>query len=382
MELTMSQQDDPTPWASPTLPLLPPGPTSTIPPPQLLRGRGYFSHLGSLRTKPGRPDSPLALSKSCSDKLSSRTFLSLLLTPTTYLITPQAPQTYISTLTIPKTEFNEVGCARAFGCEDGDRLSPLLCQRPQNMAGVDSSVYTFHPFKLQTTSMCFPFSRRQGAQVDLPPPTPSNISSIFIPPHGIHETIISGVLQGRKAFRSGIQGASVGSKMRIWKGVVGVAGLVLVRVGSGISERDKIGGNTMRDGNDATNNEEKTKANEGSSQTSSYSHPELVQELMKWVISRKKYCQLKEPEWEIETSSQEPDFTSCTSSPFTNAVPSPLPPGPTIRLARFLAKQYIRGVLAAGGSGSRPESGWVRNGGNDFEILNTLDISDDEIGGM
>ena len=236
MELTMSQQDDPTPWAHPApppqLPLNSPS-SSTIPPPQLLRGRGYFSHLGSLRTKPGRSDSPLTLSKSCSDKLSSRTYLSLLLTPTTYLITPQVPQTYISTLTIPKTEFSEVSCARAFGCEYGGRLSPLLCQQSKNLIGADNSVYNFHPFKLQTTSVCFQFSRRQGTLADLPPPAPSNISSIFIPPHGTHETIISGVLQGRKAFSSGIQGASIVSKMKIWRGVVGVARMVLVKVRNG-----------------------------------------------------------------------------------------------------------------------------------------------------
>ena len=154
MELTMSQHDDPTPWAHPPpqLPLNSPS-SSTIPPPQLLRGRGYFYHLGTLRTKPGYSDSPLTLSKSCSDKLSSRTYLSLLLTPTTYLITPQVPQAYISTLTIPKTEFSEVGCARVFGCEYGGRLSPLLCKRSKNLVGADDSAYNFNPFKLQTTSV-------------------------------------------------------------------------------------------------------------------------------------------------------------------------------------------------------------------------------------
>lgn len=102
---------------------------------------------------------------------------------------------------------------------------------------------------------------------------------------------------------------------------------------------------------------------------SSYSHPKLVQELMEWVISRKRYNQLKEPEREIVATLQGPNFTFSTSSPI-NTIESPLVPGPSLRLTRFLAKQYIREVLATAGSGSKLESGWVRNGGNDFEMMN------------
>ncbi|WVQ75601.1 hypothetical protein IAR50_005229 [Cryptococcus sp. DSM 104548] len=42
-----------------------------------LRGRGIYSHLSSLRTKPGRPDSPPSTSMSCSDKIASWVVLGL-----------------------------------------------------------------------------------------------------------------------------------------------------------------------------------------------------------------------------------------------------------------------------------------------------------------
>lgn len=53
--------------------------------PQLLRGRAFFNCTGRIRTKPGRADSQLTISKSCSDKLCLRQTTGLLLSPLLYL---------------------------------------------------------------------------------------------------------------------------------------------------------------------------------------------------------------------------------------------------------------------------------------------------------
>ncbi|KAF8476852.1 hypothetical protein BDZ91DRAFT_778076, partial [Kalaharituber pfeilii] len=258
MELTILSQPDPTPWAPP-----PPSPESTLPstsipsPLPLLRGRGYFSHLGTLRTKPGRPDSPPSLSKSCSDKLSLKTFLSTLSTPTSYLIAPLAPA-YISTLILPHTEYSYTGCARAFG------VSGRLTALSEDM-GTETvtGLYTFRPFISLTTTPAlpsllppaFPFSRRYATATSATP-TPSNISTVAILPHNLHETLISGVLQGRKAFPPTPLGASRISKLRLWEAARIVAGLVLAR---------QMGGQTV------------------------------AGELMRWVVRRRRYEELKVP---------------------------------------------------------------------------------------
>ncbi|GME76194.1 unnamed protein product [Ambrosiozyma monospora] len=53
---------------------------------EVLRGRDNFSVTGKVRTKPGRRDSPLSLSKSCSDKLTILQFKGLLSSVTFNLI--------------------------------------------------------------------------------------------------------------------------------------------------------------------------------------------------------------------------------------------------------------------------------------------------------
>lgn len=50
-------------------------------PDELIRGRAHFALLGRTRTKPGRADSSVTVSKSCSDKLCLRQSRGLLLSP-------------------------------------------------------------------------------------------------------------------------------------------------------------------------------------------------------------------------------------------------------------------------------------------------------------
>src|SRR5690242_6809944 len=75
MELTMSAQDDATPWTS-----APPTISSDALPDSegALRGRSNFSLLGAVRCKPSRLDAPPTLSKSCTDKLALKQSTSVL----------------------------------------------------------------------------------------------------------------------------------------------------------------------------------------------------------------------------------------------------------------------------------------------------------------
>ncbi|PWW74423.1 hypothetical protein C7212DRAFT_345940 [Tuber magnatum] len=205
MELTMAAQDDPTPWT--TLSLTPTSTPTSAPPTTLLRGREYFSELGTVRTKPGRADSPPTLSKSCSDKLSIRQVTSALLSPTTLLISPE--NAYFSTVVLPTTSYSPTACARAFSATG--RMAPLVGRK-------FGSGYKFSPFAVRTTNIAFEFSKRVvGAGA-----IGSNISAVWVRGRGV-ETLIGGVLQGRKQFASGIKGASMLCKMLIWRLVQKVA---------------------------------------------------------------------------------------------------------------------------------------------------------------
>lgn len=201
MELTMASQSDDTPWTAPSLP----NPTS------LLRGRGYFAALGAVRTKPGRADSPPTLSKSCSDKLALRQCVSTLLSPLSLLVSPE--NAYIASVILHTRVFSSVACERAFGLSG--RMGVL---RGRDWGGG----YAFRPFRVSTTEVEFQFAKAETSAVG------SNISAVWVRGRGA-ETLIGGVLQGRKQF-SGARGASMLCKARIWKAVSGVAAIVGIRV--------------------------------------------------------------------------------------------------------------------------------------------------------
>ncbi|RPA95013.1 hypothetical protein L873DRAFT_1775382 [Choiromyces venosus 120613-1] len=197
MELTMAAQDDPTPWATSSST---PPPTSTQPTTPL-PGRQYFSELGVVRTKPGRADSPPTHSKSCSDKLSLRQVTSALLSPTSLLVSPE--NAYISSVILPTASYSPTACTRAFSAIG--RMAPLAGK-------IFNGGYKFSPFVVRTTNLTFSFSKSAvGASA-----SGSNISAVWVRGRGA-ETLIGGVLQGRKQFASGIKGASMLCKMLIWR---------------------------------------------------------------------------------------------------------------------------------------------------------------------
>ncbi|TVY51114.1 tRNA-specific adenosine deaminase 1 [Lachnellula cervina] len=206
MELTMASQDDATPWSLPPStdalsPSTPQVPASA--PEPVLHGRSYFSALGIVRRKPSRPDAPPTLSKSCTDKLALTQSTSLLSSLSSLLISPT--NIYIHTLVLPSSQLSSTAVTRAFS--PSGRLAPLLGKQ---WAGG----YAFNPFRVLSTEMEFPFSRRSAADV-----VPSSIASSWTPNGS--ETLIGGTLQGRKQFD--VRGASRVCKRRMWKLALEVA---------------------------------------------------------------------------------------------------------------------------------------------------------------
>ncbi|OLL26152.1 Mitochondrial respiratory chain complexes assembly protein [Neolecta irregularis DAH-3] len=163
LEYIVSQQADPTPW---------PIENSTD---SILRGRGYFTELGVVRTKPGRADSELSLSKSCGDKLAHRQTLSLILAPTAYLVSPE--NAYLASLVIPESEYIPRSFQRCFN----DRMISL-------QASTFPGVYRFVRFDTMSTRLSFQFSKKPNTR-------PTNISIVWL--KGLEtEVLINGVKRG------------------------------------------------------------------------------------------------------------------------------------------------------------------------------------------
>ena len=219
MELVMEAQQDPTPW-----PVAIPDEQAT----SSLLGRGSFSQLGIVRRKPceyshprilsttntihekARGDSPVTLSKSCSDKFALKQCMSLLSSPLSLLISPD--NAYIDTLILPRDQYRQQACERAFG--PSGRMLPVVGSNwPGN--------YNFRPFRIETTEITFHFSRRAaGTNVD--GFKGSNISAVWTLSH--QETLINGVLQGRK--QTDRMGASALSRVQIWNLLLQTANLL------------------------------------------------------------------------------------------------------------------------------------------------------------
>lgn len=191
MELTMSAQQDPTPWTAP-----PPSSLSRDPDAPTLPGREDFSQLGVVRRKPSRPDAPLSLSKSCSDKLALRQATSLLSSLTSLLVAPRAA--YLSGLVVPGPAYVAPAFERCFV----GRMTPL-----KDAMGRDDGDYEFRGMEPLTTDLPFVFSRGDGKDV-----APCNVSAVWTP--ALDEGLVGGVLQGKKAFTD--RGASGVSRRRMW----------------------------------------------------------------------------------------------------------------------------------------------------------------------
>ncbi|OCL08391.1 hypothetical protein AOQ84DRAFT_340437 [Glonium stellatum] len=241
MELVMEAQEDATPWPIP--------PAATAPSRRIgteeetnnatllsLRGRSHFSLLGHIRLKPSRPDAPPTLSKSCTDKLALVQTTSLLSSLTSLLLTPR--NAYLSTLVLPASQHVPVATARAFSTSG--RMSDITPSMTTKWVSQGSG-YGFHPFKIETVDREFAYSRRSLPSSRAP--IASNISAVYTP--HFQETLIGGVLQGRKQFDP--RGASRLCRKSMWKAAADAAALlaipVLVKATTGVTYQDiKAGG--------------------------------------------------------------------------------------------------------------------------------------------
>jgi len=203
MELIMAGQEDATPWTQ-----LPAG--------DEMLGRGNFDRLGVVRRKPARPDAPMTLSKSCSDKLAMKQCTSLLSGVTSLLVHPG--RCYLGMVVLPESQCVPEAVGRAFGAEG--RMKCMVDEGVQERwreAG-----YEFKPFKVKTTSREFEYSKRAAAAAlgnTSAALVASNLSALYTPHK--QEVLINGVLQGRRQFDP--KGASCASRRRMWEAVADVA---------------------------------------------------------------------------------------------------------------------------------------------------------------
>jgi tRNA-specific adenosine deaminase 1 len=129
------------------------------------RGRNNYHSYGVLRTKPGRSDSPLTLSMSCSDKIASWNVLGIQGGLTVRIFNP----VYISSIIIGDVDEDirrilREDCERAFcrriedlqGIFQDQRL--VLLTNDQRFLGLPESYCVTRP-ALQFTSLEFPHSR-------------------------------------------------------------------------------------------------------------------------------------------------------------------------------------------------------------------------------
>jgi tRNA-specific adenosine deaminase 1 len=209
MELVMKAQEDATPWPIPSCERAEAAAME-------LRGRENFSELGIVRRKPGqsshaskpqlmlsriaRGDSLTTLSKSCSDKLALKQCTSLLNSDTITLINPE--RAYLETVILPQSQYLETSFSRAFGTEG--RMKPVVGK-------IWPGGFNCRPFDVRTTVVNFDFSRHHlfSPKGQL---KSSNISAVWTP--SVQETLINGVLQGRK--QDDPRGASAVSRKRMY----------------------------------------------------------------------------------------------------------------------------------------------------------------------
>lgn len=152
---------------------------------QVVRGRDHFHQVGLVRTKPGRRDSPITLSKSCTDKLTLRQYTSVLLGPLATLINPQG--FYLSSLVIPESQYNQLDLERAFRLRIGEDQ-------------YKHDHYTLQLFDHRTTDIEFVHSKRylqsQNPNTEIVP----CLQSIVYIQGQQPEVILGGVRMGSKPF--------------------------------------------------------------------------------------------------------------------------------------------------------------------------------------
>ncbi|KAH3660083.1 hypothetical protein OGAPHI_007288 [Ogataea philodendri] len=134
----------------------------------VIRGRDGVDQLGVVRTKPGRKDSPLSLSKSCSDKLCLKQFTSIL-NSLTYDLFEQ--KIFLSYLVLPRDRMHNTALERCF--ERRIQFSPKVSS-------------FFHPICILSTAKSPSFSG----------PKSSDLSVLYCPSESFLQVLNKGVRNG------------------------------------------------------------------------------------------------------------------------------------------------------------------------------------------
>lgn len=112
----------------------------------VVRGRSFFGQVGSIRTKPGRSDSLISYSKSCSDKLTIKQLTGILNNLNSLLIEP----IYLKWLVVPQvSQKSKLDIERCFVT----RFSPSDC-----------SPYFLHRYSILFTTEEFEYRQKQASQ--------------------------------------------------------------------------------------------------------------------------------------------------------------------------------------------------------------------------
>lgn len=93
----------------------------------IVRGRSFFGEVGKVRTKPGRGDSLISYSKSCSDKICMEQFCTLLNSCTYNLIDDEhKSEFFLQYLVLPKDKIHKNDIERCFCGRFHKRIGKLL----------------------------------------------------------------------------------------------------------------------------------------------------------------------------------------------------------------------------------------------------------------
>lgn len=164
---------------------------------QTLRGRFNFKKKGYVRTKPGRQDSKMTLSKSCSDKICLRQVISLNNVLTYSLM--ESP-VFLKYMIIPDVD-----------AQANAALYRCFQQRLQNCP------YPIHSFEIISSKGCFIDDISKDKE-----PSPVSVIKIFNDPENciLEQAIVNGVKSGtytkpNKPLRKGCE--SIVSRYGLWK---------------------------------------------------------------------------------------------------------------------------------------------------------------------
>lgn len=142
----------------------------------VIRGRGNFDKLGIVRTKPGRSDSLITLSKSCSDKLCLKQLTGITNTITSHIFPEEI---YIDYLVLPKAKFKENDIDRCFHERFVQKLKENDKAHPFKAIGYTKDDYKFHKPIIEKSSS-----------------VPSQLSLLYVVPVNYVQVLNDGVKNG------------------------------------------------------------------------------------------------------------------------------------------------------------------------------------------